>query len=236
MFVYDHKQDVLLMTEDHDGKLKVRTHHAWSPVPVAGEQIAIENIYGESTLHTVTSASGSIIFTDTNYADFTLPFPHIVKHIRLPQIELYCGYLAAEEYPNDLPLTLVAAFTPENAPGNYVQFDVSEYLRSIFTIPPPVEGIDFNMFNRFRLRFDGVYKTSYMVLNSSIKTTELNSRYVDTLAPLHSHVPPVVFGCGNTLISYLTANVVLNKTVTDTADISGFGRYNPDFSNDFNIV
>lgn len=236
-YVYNHESRTSYAIADVAGKLQFIVT-AFTFTPVAGEIIAVEKVSaGYNTYHTVVSVSGGSILTDSDYSDFqdSVPGGATVLYVRLPQIKLYAGYALLEEYPTELPLTLVATFYPENSPENDVRIDVSEYLKSIFRILPPTEGIDFNMFNRFRLHFDGTYKEFFQVLNSSIKTEDLNSIYVNTGAYLNSKVPPVVFGCGKTILSTLTGTVVINS-ISDDADITNnTGDYNNDFLNDFFI-
>lgn len=203
----------------------------------AGDRIRLTGMLGDGeeldgTYEILTADTTNITFTLEGVTTLSNDGVAYLIYAEPPEIKLYSGYASGEEYPTDLPLTLVATFTPENSPDNDIQFDVSEYLKSIFTISPPVEGIDFNMFNRFRLHFDGVYHEQYQVLNSSIKTSELNELYVDTGAYLNSQVPPIVFGCGKTLLSTLTGNVVQTELYED-ADIPTHGDYNSDFSNDY---
>lgn len=237
-YVYEHEERQLYFDDNSGGKLRVYISPTFTHTPVAGEKIFISGITADADavanyngLHTVVSVSGNAITTNTDYdGDITAGTVN-VTYIRLPQIKLYAGYLTGEEYDDELPSELVATFTPENSPDNNVQFDVSEYLKSIFEIVPPVEGIDFNMFNRFRLFFDGIYHEYYQVLNSSIKTEDLMSDYVDTGAHLNSQQSPIVFQCGKTILSSLTGNVVLNEVYD--GEIPNNGDYNSDFNNDY---
>lgn len=227
-YVYDHETRDLDSFTDVGGNVRLVVSSAFTHTPVAGDQIVVEKFDSDYNEYmTVVSVTGTQILTDYDYATFLdeVPADPVVKFIRLPEITLYKGYTILEEYPVDLPLELVAAFTPENSPTNDVRFDVSEYLKSIFEILPPTEGVDFNMFNRFRIRFDGTYKEPYQVLNSSIKTEDLMSDYVDTGAYLNSQTPPVVFSCGKTILSTLTGNVVVNHVYD--GEIPGSGDYSP---------
>lgn len=224
-FVYDYDK-APAYTKVTGGFVEANVGNVFDFDPVAGQKIYIET--GTfSGVHVVSSFSSGII-TTTTASTSTDIVGAFVRNIRLPEIKLYSGYAALEEYATELPFTLVATFTPENSPDNDVQFDVSEYLKSIFRIVAPVEGKDFNMFNRFRLFFDGILHESYMVLNSSIKTELLMSDYANTGNPLNSFQPPIVFGCGKTIISYLEGNVITN-VISDDDDIT-FPQ--PDYSGD----
>lgn len=231
-FVYDHEEGFLFSVTDSSGFAAFRIIGMFSsPTPVAGEKIYIAAGTYEG-FHVISSVLGDVITTTTVYINGDTGSTSSVLFIHLPQIKVYSGYLPAEEYPDDLPLTVVATFTPENSPENNVQFDISEYLKSIFRIEPPTIGIDFSMFNRYRLHFDGAYQDFFMVLNSSIPTSELNELYVDTGAFLNSKEPPIVFGCGKTILSTLTGSVVTNYEFDGSTPDNG--DYNNDFSNDFN--
>lgn len=228
-FVYDHEQRTLVQVLNNGGFANFWVASAYDYTPVAGEQIYVSSGIYEG-YHVVSSVSGQFITTTTTYTSNDLDSPNVL-YIRLPEIEVYSGYLPGEEYPTQLPLTLVATFNPKNNPGNQVVFDLSEYLKSIFQIKVPVEGIDFNMFNRFRVVFDSHAHEYYQVLNSSILTADINSLYVDTGAYLNTNTPPVLFSCGRTILSSLTGNVVVNKYV-DNANTSG-SDFNNDFNNDY---
>lgn len=232
-FVYDFKTGGLFSVTDSGGFAAFRIIGMFShPTPIAGEKIYVaEGTY--TGFHVISSVSGDVITTTTTYIDADTGNNTTVIFIHLPQIKVYSGYLPAEEYPTELPLTLVATFTTELSPDDNIQFDVSEYLKSIFRIVEPVEGIDFNMFNRYRLYFDGAYQDYFMVLNSSIPTSELNELYVDTGAYLNSKIPPIVFGCGKTILSTLQGSVVVNNVIEGVLD---GGDFNNDFNDDFNII
>lgn len=235
-FIYDNKVYDILGVGLDNGNVYVQTTVNLSPAAVAGESVVIFGIESDGE-----SIDGTYVITaaDPNFLYLDLPADNVgfsgstatVTHIRLPEIKLYSGYLTGEEYPDDLPITLVATFTPENSPDNDIRFDVSEYLKSIFRIVPPSEGVDFNMFNRFRLFFDGVYHETYQVLNSSITTAVLMSDYANTGNPLNPFFPPIVFGCGRTIISYLENNVVTNviSINDDITEVEG-DYYHGDYS------
>lgn len=227
-YVYDHESRFISGVTIDTGNLVVHLTSMFANVPVVGDRVVLTGVLdlGVSVngIYDVLAVSGSTVTLDLAVTTPTLSAPSTLKFIRLPEVKLYSGYLPLEEYPADLPLTLVATFYPENSPDNDVRIDVSEFLKSIFRIEPPVEGIDFNMFSRFRLYFDGAYKDFYMVLNSSIKTESLNALYVNTGAYLNSQIPPIVFGCGKTILSTLQGSVVVN-VYSDNGDIVGLWDY-----------
>lgn len=236
-YVYNHDTQFISGVLVNAGRLEVYLTGSFTFTTPVGAEMLLTGVNDAGVsidgIYDVYSVAGSVIVLDKLVTTPTLAAGvNSLAYIRLPEIKLYAGYLSGEEYPVDLPLELVATFTAENSPDNDVRFDVSEYLKSIFTIVPPVAGIDFNMFNRFRLHFDGAYKDYYMVLNSSIKTSDLMALYVNTGAYLNSQIPPIIFGCGKTILSTLQGSVVVN--VEFDGDVPGAGDYNNDFSNDFN--
>lgn len=215
-FIYDHVGRNVTLS-DSGGFLLMQPNIPWlyALTMEPGDKIFISGCTNEdyNTTHIVREVIDQFnILLETAYDGDD---SGVALWIRLPEIKLYSGYATGEEYPDDLPLTLVATFTPENSPDNDIRFDVSEYLKSIFRIQPPELGIDFNMFNRFRLYFDGIYRETYQVLNSSIPTATLMSDFANTGNPLNAVFPPIVFGCGETIISYLENNVVTNVIGTE---------------------
>lgn len=244
-FIYRYETRTVIIdnSEPFGGFLRINFTTSFVTTPVVGDKIIIENVgttileYLEG-IHTVTEViSPYEIVTGTSVGVQVFSLGNVTaKLLQIPEVKLYSGYAVGEEYPDDLPLTLVATFTPFNSPENDIRFDVSEYLRSIFRIISPVEGIDFNMFNRFRLFFDGVYHETYQVLNSSIETDLLMSDYANTGNPLNSKFPPIVFGCGRTIISFLENNVVTNVVSIDDDITEEEGDYsNLDYSSsDYN--
>lgn len=239
-YVYDHEEQFISGVLVDGGNLEVYLTGAFANTIAVGDEVYLSGVLDDGTdisalYDVLTVTSQTQLTLDVEVTTPTLDAPSSLKFIRLPEVKLYSGYLPLEEYPSDLPLTLVATFTPENSPDNDVRIDVSEYLKSIFRIVAPVEGIDFNMFNRFRLYFDGAYKDFYMVLNSSIKTAELNALYVNTGAYLNSQIPPIVFGCGKTILSTLQGSVVVNYVTEDGSITENNGDYNNDYSDDFYI-
>jgi hypothetical protein len=145
---------------------------------------------------------------------------------------LYKGYETTEEFPTELPLTEVASFKVEiNTKTISYRWDVSGYLKSIFTIQPPTEGIDFNMFNRWRLYFLGEDMGHYQVANASIPQSDFNEFYVNTGKILNSQ-NAIVFSCGKTIYSKLQNNVIVNEIVEDAESEPEFTLQ---FNNQFKI-
>lgn len=177
--------------------------------PIVGEQIYVYGIY-YTGYHTITSVASSTVFTTSTVYD-TDETTGIVKHIWLPEIEIYKGYDTGESLDTELPIELVASFIPSASPEITIRFDISGYIQSIFTtIESPTIGLDVNMFNRFRLKIDGDYLDHYQALNSTITTEDLNDIFVNSSNCLSTY-EPILYGCGKTIISQIYNGKVYNK-------------------------
>lgn len=177
--------------------------------------------------HTIRTINSSFqVVTNTTYTvnDNTA---HDVRYCPTLQFDLYKGYKSAEEYPTELPLEQIATFTVEiNTKTLTYTWNVSGYLKSIFTIVPPLEGIDFNLFNRYRLYLYGEELEFYQVANASLPQDDYWTTYANTNAPLSSG-SPIIFICGKTIISKLQNNVIVNTVVENAIEL-------PEFNNTFN--
>lgn len=186
----------------------------FSPTPVAGDRFYVPSGTYQG-FHIITSVDSSLLFTtETPYVSTQSGVD--VKHIPTVTFILVKGYASGEGWDAELPLENVVSFTPSVSPDVTLRFDVSGYLKSIFTIAAPTIGIDFSLFNRFRLFFEDAYDVPYQVLNSSIPTDELNSVYFGTGVYLSSSTTQIIFGCGKTILSLLDATgVVINEVAED---------------------
>ncbi len=183
-------------------------------VPSGVPLVAGDRVYAQGAYHTVVSVAMTEILTDT---DYTGTASGDILFVRLPEIKLYKGYNTGETYDADLPLTLIATFTPRVSPDVDIYIDVAEYLKRIFPSPniKITDGTDFAMFNRFRLQFiddagDLVYSDNYHVLNSALKSLEINEYYADTGRALNSAQVPYLPNCGLDIVSFLSEGRVLN--------------------------
>lgn len=218
-----------------------------SPFPlnwIEGYKVYIEDGVYEGE-HEITD----VTFTGTNYA-LTLDTAYVsndtqtLKYIVIPTIKVYKGYTSLEPYPTELPLELIATFKPEVNPDYQVGFDISGYLKNIFSIEPPTDGIDYNMFNQFRISFQysvAEYSSgnppetfvggqgAFLVLNSAIKTDDLMSDYYNTGKYLHSDF---LFDCGKTILTRITSSFARNYVLEGEEGVFDF---NGDFNDDFLI-
>lgn len=193
--------------------------------------------------HTITSLSALpgyiVILTDTVFT-VDQSGVNVSAIIEIPEFSLYAGYDTGEAYETELPLELIATFTPEVSPQADIRFDVAGYLKSIFTIQAPTLGIDFSLFNRFRIRYDGhgsgysggfFFDPFYQVLNSSIPTAELMSTYFGTGVYLSSAGTQIIFGCGKTILSLLDITGVVVNTEVENGD-TGADYFYDDYNED----
>jgi hypothetical protein len=178
-------------------------------------------------------ASGVFVTTKTAFAGADLT-PRLVKYCPVLKFDLYSGYQTGEEYPTELPFTKIAEITAEvNVNTRYYKWDVSGFLKSIFLIKPPVIGIDFNLFNRFRLYLQNQELEYYQVANAAIKQEEFNIYYVNTGKYLNNQ-DVILFNCGNTITSKLEENVIINQVFVDAL---GQPDFEPtQFTNEFKIT
>jgi len=204
---------------------------AFVTTPVIGDELYVPSgIY--AGFHTIISVESALLFTTSTA--YTADQSGVdVKHMLIPEVQLWAGYSEFESYYVQLPIHLVATFTPVRSPEIDIRFDVSGFLKSIFTIQAPTIGVDFSLFNRFRLYFNGDFQDFYMVLNSSIPTEELNTVYLGTGVYLSSSTTQIIFQCGKTILSLLdSTGVVINTDVTDGD--TGADYFYPDYNeNDY---
>ena len=210
---------------------------AFRIAPSVGDELYVES--GDYIgRHKIVSIVNSLAFVvDTTFTGGWLG-SSVIRHLYNPTIRVYKGFKVTEPYPTELPFTLVASFIPEANTTGSADINLSGYLKNTFSIVPPVEGIDFNMFNGFRI---GLYYPSidveyldspwrYMI-NAAIKSSVLNSEYTDKMRYLAPGIP-LLFDCGPTILSYLTGTNVINEFYTAGA-IPADGDYNDDYNNDF---
>jgi hypothetical protein len=146
---------------------------------------------------------------------------------------LRSGYKVAEAYPTELPLTTIGTFTTEiNQSLNAYRFDVSGFLKSIFSIQPPQAGIDFTKFNQFRLYIGSIEFEPYQVANAAIDNPDFDIIYANTGQVLNA-VQPIFFNCGTTIYSIIE-NEVVRTYINSGCIVEGFDGN--DFDNDDFII
>ena len=222
-FTYTYESKSILTYADNGGNLRITINAQYSEnsneVPEVGEFLIITD-----------TASDYVgrweILTVHSSTEFTLDVPYTggtvsiygIKFERKPEIQIYKGYDTGETYDTELPLTLVGTFTPRNSPNNNLRFDVSGYLKSIFPTIPAISGagVNYEMFNKFRLKFDGSLKDPFFVLNSAIEHIELNEYFVNTGRYLVGEAYPYLMDCGKNVLARINNDSV--EITFDTSD------------------
>lgn len=182
--------------------------------------------------HDILSYGGGLIETNTDIVDA----PTGATTLRVlwkPVVEVLVN-------ANNLGFKSFGKFNTEVSPDITIKFGVEGIVRSNWQFQPPVNGVDYNMFRIFQLRFlfrdetlgNGFTEAkTYRVLNSSIKSAELNQVYANTDEVLQKH-PPFVFSCSASILSKISGNVVLN-TFIENGNLDPVGDYNgSDYDND----
>jgi hypothetical protein len=190
--------------------------------------------------HTIKSVQSTTQFTTETVYTTTIAVNAAITYFPILEFQLLTGYKSTEEYPNELPLTFTATFKVEpNTKTFSYKWDVSGYLKSIFTIIPPQAGIDFSKFNRFRLFFVGVgfngsniELESYQVANSAIENPDFNTIYANTGQPLNAQ-ETIYFNCGETINSIIEGGII-RTYINDGCIVEGFESNDFD-NNDFII-
>ena len=152
----------------------------------------------------------------------------LINYAYTPKLtfDIYKGYKTGEGnlgLRTNLPYTLVGSFFVEiNTVTISYRWDVSAFLKSIFTIPEPSTGISYDLFNRFRLVFGATNDEleHYQVGNCAIDATTLNDTYVNGLPLIDGD--GITFDCGITLVSSIEGGVI--RTIEIEGGVSNIGK------------
>ena len=243
-FTYTYQNQTIASISNDAGYAKVVVSSAFATTPIVGDRLILSS---------TTSAAYDGVFkirTVNSTVSFTIDTPYTIadiltgncKFLKIPVFKIYTGYDTGEGYDTDLPLTLVATFTPKNSPDNNVQIDVSGYLKSIFTITSPTDttGVDFTVWNRYRIYVDGAYSADYYVINASVDSDYLNKYYVKTGRFLIAYdkfttgtpeLRQYVQDCGYTLMYRIQGDTVVRYVFED--GVTGVEAHDGDFDTDF---
>ena len=190
--------------------------------------------------HTIKSVQSTTQFTTETTYTTTISVNAAITHYPILEFQLYTGYKTLEEYPTELPYTLTATFKVEpNVKTFSYRWDISGYLQSIFTIVAPTAGIDFNLFNRYRLVFKGVAfgggnmeLENYQVANSAVDNPDFDLLYANTGQPLNDD-STIYFNCGETVNSIIEG-LIVRTYINNGCIVEGFESGDFD-NNDFII-
>ncbi len=243
-FTYTYQNQTIASISNDGGYAKVVVSSAYTTTPIVGDRLILSS---------TTSAAYDGVFkilTVNSTVSFTIDTPYTIpsaltgncKFLKIPVFKIYTGYDTGEGYEDELPLYLAGTITPKNSPDNNIQLDVSGYLKSTFTIEEPstTTGVDFAVWNRYRIYVDGAYSADYYVINSSIDSDILNKYYVKTGRFLVAYdqfttgtpeLRQYVQDCGYTLMYRIQGNAVVRYVFTD--GVTGVEEHDGDFDTDF---
>jgi len=228
-YTYEHALKVADSVNNNSGYAQWQFSTVFTPLPVVGERFIVTSGTYKG-IHVITSVDSSFLFT-TSSAYIGGAGAVSTIHERLPEIKLYKGYLVSEAYYDADPITLVATFKPKTSIDNNVQIDVSGFLQSAFDLlVTPSEGVDNNLFSKFRLYFDDEYKLAYNVAYTAIDSESLDSLYANTGRYLVSTQQPYLLSCGTTVLSRIEADAVFNSFYEGSVEGEEFDT---DFDTDF---
>lgn len=188
------------VTEPSTGLIRVTISGTWDINPSVNQYVYIDSGAYLGTHRVVASTSSTV---DLKFTYTTTQTSGNAKSLRSPTFSLYKGFTTTEDFPAELPYTLVGSFNVLFNSDFQIELNVKGLIQRIFTITEPDldADFDFSSFNAFRLEYDGEITDIRYALNSSITTTELNENYLANGAYLVPTELPIMFGCG---ISFMT--------------------------------
>lgn len=214
IYTFGFKDELIQAVGDNGGFLQVQLQADFIVAPTVGQQVYIESpVY--TGVFTITSVDGARIVTlNTAYITTITTFTYYLKHLRIPEFSLYKGFKTGEDFPADLPYTLVTTIKPvyvfdsDNIP--YIKINVKGIVKYMFTISPNymANEPDFSVFNAIRLEWDStntVFSTSHiftLVLNCGLTNAELLERYINQGFFLVPTDNPVIMLSGVTFVTY----------------------------------
>lgn len=205
---------VLSAVTDNSGFAQFDISSAFTLTLVVGQTVNVSTGVYEG-FHVIKSIQSTTLFTvETDYIS-AISGTSIITYLPVIQFDLYKGYATGETYDVELPYIKIATFKVEpNMTTFEYTWNVSGYLQSIFSIQYPTSGIDFNMFNRFRLVFGSDDLEYYQVANSAIDNPEFDTIYANTGQPLNQY-DTIIFNCGYTVQSFIIGETIQNKVYLD---------------------
>jgi len=199
---------VLSAVTDNGGFAQFDISSAFTLTLVVGQTVNVASGVYEGLQST------TLFTVETDYIS-AISGTSIITYLPVIEFDLYKGYATGETYEVELPYEKIATFKVEpNMTTFEYTWNVSGYLQSIFSIQYPTSGIDFNMFNRFRLVFGSDDLEYYQVANSAIDNPEFDTIYANTGQPLND-TDTIVFNCGYTVQSFIIGDTIQNKVYLD---------------------
>jgi hypothetical protein len=211
----DFQKRELTAVTDVSGKARFDLAVAYSiNAPVGALLYVVSGIY--KGYHRITQVVTSTQYlTDTAFIGTAAGID--IKRAVVAPISVLSGYNVGEDPTLEplFPLAAVATFSPEPTLDGFLRFDVSAYVSATFNtdIEPPIIGIDYRLFRRYRLQIGLALTSDYrMAANASIDDL---SSYVDTGRPLSPEKKPQYQNCNKNLIS----QIVLENIITSYATV-----------------
>lgn len=222
---------VLSVVADNSGFAQFTINIVFLPLAVGQLVYVGSGVY--QGWHTIKTIQSTTLFTTTTAFTSTISAVANIIYFPVLEFDLYVGYKPLEEYPSQLPYTLIATFKVEpNVKTFSYKWDVSGFLKSIFSIVPPAAGIDFNLFNRFRLVYNGDELENYQVANAAFENPAFNLIFANAGQPLNT-AQTIYFNCGETINSIIEGGII-RTYVNDGCIVEGFNGN--DFDNDDFII
>lgn len=235
-------------TADVGGFLTIDAVGSWLSPVTAGDRIFLRTAIGSGYLPylgTVTAfdSATQTITTDIAWTS-ALSAVAYVQVLHSPIIQIYVGHNSTDPYPNELPYQLLAEIQPEwylpdlpdqTNEGYIAQIVLNGYLRSVFDAVQPVGtnlGINYTLFNKVRLIYDG-----NVLATANVAYSMLNDTVLSGLAATRGYLTsyenkPVVFSCGETTLTRIT-NTEIYELIIENGEFDIADSFNNDFNNDF---
>lgn len=228
------KSESIFISGELDGKMGFAYINSPALPLEVGQLVYLDasQYLGFHTIVSINFITGTI-YTDTDY-DGIITVPTNWSYCPTLEFNIYKGYRTGEgnaALRTNLPFTLIGSFYVEiNTVTISYRWDVSGFLKSIFTIVAPSAGISYDLFNRYRLELVSMEDVLefYQVGNCAIDNPEFNDDYADTGAWL-TQGEEIVFDCGTTLKSQVNGGVIMTVEIEDGQDNTGKDFSTTDF-------
>jgi hypothetical protein len=134
------------------------------------------------------------------------------RFLYVPDLEIWTGLGGAIR-----PIKKIGLANPNFSTfdQNRITFNVSAYLKSDFPILPPVNGQDYNLYNKYWIKqviTNSKEFGNYFALNSTVPNPEIEP-FVNSGKALNQ-MKPIRFTCGKTLFSQIsTTTTIINDVI-----------------------
>jgi len=200
-YIFDFNGETITgVAEPSAGTIRVTISGTWDINPSVNQYCNIDSGIYSGTFR-VTGSTSSTVDLKTDYTGTQTS--GTIKSLRSPTFSLYKGFKPTEDFPTELPYTLVGNFNLLFNSNYQIEVNLKGLIQRIFEITEPdlTSDYDFSAFNAFRLEYDGEKTDIRYALNSSISTAELNDSYLANGAYLVNTELPIMWGCG---VSFFT--------------------------------